>query len=99
MRHVWKSGSFWYFQAATVPKGMYSIFNSHVQPLFNREHSNERIFDEVFWWYWGVDVKDMVERKLKDKEKYRADIKRAFGVVEPVEDHVGNQWFESEKWM
>lgn len=85
MRHVWQSGSFWYFHAATVPKGMYSIFNSHIQPLFNKEHCEKSIFDEVFWWYWGVDVKDVVERKLKDKENYNADLKRVFGVVESIE--------------
>lgn len=31
-----------------------------------------------------MDVKDVVERKLKDKEKYTADLKRAFGVGEPI---------------
>ncbi|KFX90879.1 hypothetical protein V490_06218 [Pseudogymnoascus sp. VKM F-3557] len=84
MRHVWHSGSFWYFQAATIPKGMYLLFSEHVQPLFNKEHCEKSIFDKVFWWYWGVDVKDVVERKLKDKEKYTADLKRAFGVEEPI---------------
>ncbi|KFY02890.1 hypothetical protein O988_01841 [Pseudogymnoascus sp. VKM F-3808] len=84
MRHVWQSGSFWYFQAATIPKGMYLLFSEHVQPLFNKEHYEKSIFDEVFWWYWRVDVKDVVEQKLKDKEKYTADLKRAFGVEEPI---------------
>ena len=99
MQHVWQSGSFWYFQAATIPKGMYTIFNSHVQPLFNRDHCKKAIFDEVFWWYWGVDVKDVVERKLKDKENYNADLKRAFGVVESIEaaEAVAEVTVESEE--
>ncbi|TWU77001.1 hypothetical protein ED733_007536 [Metarhizium rileyi] len=37
-RHVWKSGSFWYFHAVSIPKGMFNLFNRHIQPLFNTEH-------------------------------------------------------------
>jgi len=50
MRHVWETGSFWYFQAVKVPKGMYQVFNSNIQRLSNKEHCKESIFDQVFWW-------------------------------------------------
>ncbi|PNY29133.1 Uncharacterized protein TCAP_00949 [Tolypocladium capitatum] len=49
MRHVWKSGSFWYFYAVSVPKGVYTLFRRHVQPLFNKDQSEMDIFNEVFF--------------------------------------------------
>lgn len=78
MRHVWETGSFWYFQAIRVPKGMYRIFNANIQPRFNKEHCGESIFDRVFFWYWGFRTQELIENKLKNKEDYVAQIKEAF---------------------
>jgi hypothetical protein len=79
MRHVWEAGSFWYFQAVKVPKGMYRVFNSNIQPLFNKEHCEEPIFDQVFWWYWGVCAQEVIQKKIKDKEDYTMQLSEAFG--------------------
>jgi len=81
MRHVWETGSFWYFQAVKVPKGMYRMFNSNIQPLFNKEHCEESIFDQVFWWYWGVRAQEVIQKKIKDKEDYTMRLNKAFGVA------------------
>lgn len=78
-RRVWKSGGFWYFHAVSVPKGMYNIFNRHVQPLFNRDHPDQAIFDEVFFWYWGFGAQEMIDKKLGDQENYLARVKEVFG--------------------
>ncbi|KAL3419067.1 aminoglycoside phosphotransferase [Phlyctema vagabunda] len=79
MRHVWEIESFWYFQAVKVPKGMYRIINSNIQPLFNKEHCEASIFDQVFWWYWGVTAQEVIKKKIKDKEDYTVHLKQAFG--------------------
>ena len=78
MRHVWKAGSFWYFHAVRVPKGMYRVFNANIQPLFNEKHCNESVFDRVFCWYWGFGAQRLIETKLKDKEDYIARIRGIF---------------------
>lgn len=79
MRHVWETGSFWYFHAIKVPKGMYRVFNSNIQPLFNEEHCHESIFDRVFFWYWGSGAQELIEKKIRDKQKYAERIKETFG--------------------
>ncbi|KAG8405323.1 hypothetical protein J3458_021986 [Metarhizium acridum] len=85
-RHVWKSGSFWYFHAVSVPKGMYNLFNRHIQPLFNKEHSELSIFDEVFFWYWGENATETIRTKLQDKEEYLQRVTEAFGCqMEPLQ--------------
>lgn len=45
MRHVWETGSFWYFYSIKVPKGMHRVFNASIQPLFNEGHCGGSIFD------------------------------------------------------
>ncbi|KAJ9161765.1 hypothetical protein NKR19_g2020 [Coniochaeta hoffmannii] len=79
MHHVWKTGSFWYFRAIRVRNGMFSVFNSDIQPLFNEEHCSESIFDHVLFWYWGFGAQRFIENKVKDKEKYLERIKEAYG--------------------
>ncbi|KAK6951748.1 hypothetical protein Daesc_006271 [Daldinia eschscholtzii] len=82
MRQVWETGGFWYFQAVGVPKGMFRLFNVNIQPLFNKEHCRESIFERVFFWYWGLGAQGLIEKKLKDKENYVARIKETFQETE-----------------
>ncbi|TPX10754.1 uncharacterized protein E0L32_008323 [Thyridium curvatum] len=85
-RHVWRTGAFWYFAAVSVPKGMYNIFNRHVQPLFNEDHADQGIFDEVFFWYWGLGAQSVIDAKLKDKERYLDRVREVFTAPDdPVE--------------
>jgi hypothetical protein len=67
-RRVWESGASWYFHAVSVPKGMYNLFNRHIQPLFNKEHSELSIIYQVFFWYWGKGAAATIHAKLKDKQ-------------------------------
>jgi hypothetical protein len=60
---------------------MYRVFNSNIQPLFNKEHCEESIFDQVFWWYWGVRAQEVIQKKIKDKEDYTMRLNKAFGVA------------------
>ncbi|KAK5997833.1 hypothetical protein PT974_00196 [Cladobotryum mycophilum] len=84
-RDVWNNGGFWYFQALLIPKGMYNIFERHVQPLFNKEHSEQSIFEKVFFWYWGFGAQTVIEKKIKDEEDYVMEVKEAFGVTNESE--------------
>ncbi|OAQ62054.2 aminoglycoside phosphotransferase [Pochonia chlamydosporia 170] len=77
-RDTWARGSFWYFHAVRVPKGMYTLFNRHIQPLFNKEHPDRKIFDEVFYWYWGSGAEGFIEKKLRDRKEYEASARAAF---------------------
>lgn len=77
-RRVWESGSFWYFHAVSVPKGMYNLFDRHIQPLFNKDHPEQAVFDEVFFWYWGFGAQETIDRKLRDKENYLARVRDVF---------------------
>ncbi|KND92342.1 hypothetical protein TOPH_02948 [Tolypocladium ophioglossoides CBS 100239] len=79
MRHVWESGSFWYFQAVSVPKGMYNLFSRHVQPRFNKQHYTMDIFNEVFFWYWGFGAQEVINKKLEDKADYLVRLRAAYG--------------------
>ncbi|RDL41490.1 Uncharacterized protein BP5553_01469 [Venustampulla echinocandica] len=82
MRKCWDTGSFWYFHAANSPKGLYRLFNEHIQPLFHPEHSEMPIFDEVVAPYWDVGAADMIERKIKEKEEYKDRLRELFEAPE-----------------
>lgn len=71
MRKGWKIGNFWYFQALDSPKGLFNIFRDHIQPRFSVSQStDESDFTRIVSEYWAVDTKDVMARKLKDKEAY-----------------------------
>ncbi|KAM3511876.1 hypothetical protein MY11210_004494 [Beauveria gryllotalpidicola] len=76
-RRTWHSGSFWFFKAATIPKGMYNLFNRHIQPMFNEDHPDLSVFDDVFYWYWGLEASSIIDRKLGEREEYIKELRKA----------------------
>lgn len=77
-RNTWKKGSFWYFHSVTIPKGMFNLFNRHIQPLFNKDHPEMQIFDDVFYWYWGFHASSLIDAKLEEREAYIDNLREAY---------------------
>ena len=75
----WEKGSFWYFQALNSPKGLYRIFNEHIQPRFCAEHSNMTLFDEIVAPYWSTDAARVIEAKIEEERGYKARLRKEFG--------------------
>ncbi|KAH6722349.1 hypothetical protein BKA61DRAFT_640004 [Leptodontidium sp. MPI-SDFR-AT-0119] len=76
---VLENGSFWYFHAINSPKGLCRVFTDHVQRLFCPEHCEMRIFDQVVAPYWCVDASRVIERKIEEGERYKNQLREAFG--------------------
>ena len=76
-RKTWQTGSFWYFNAVSIPKAMYNLFNRHIQPMFNMDHPDMQIFDDVFYWYWGLQASSLIDRKLEAREAYINILRKA----------------------
>ena len=78
IKNCWSTGSFWYFEALNTPKGLYRIFNEHIQRLFCFEHCNMRRFDEMVAPYWSIDSAEVIERKIEEDEMYKGQLTEAF---------------------
>ncbi len=78
MRKCWETGSFWYFQAVNSPKGLYRIFNEHIQRLFCLEHCSMALFDEIVAPYWSVSAANVIARKIKEEQSYQNRLREAY---------------------
>lgn len=78
MRRCWETGSFWYFQALHVPKGLYWAFNEHIQRMFCPEHCGTRSFDRIVAPYWCLGAADVIETKIKEEEMYKDRLRDVF---------------------
>lgn len=79
MRRGWEVGNLWFFQALDSPKGLLNIFSDHLQPRFAPSQSDDPSdFSKIVSEYWAVDTKDVMERKLKDKEVYENELCQRF---------------------
>ncbi|KAM3495338.1 hypothetical protein MY3957_001361 [Beauveria namnaoensis] len=77
-RQTWQKGSFWFFHAVRDSKAMYNLFNRHIQPMFNAEHPEMQIYDDVLCCYWGHGASSLIEKKLRDREAYVNDLREAY---------------------
>jgi hypothetical protein len=82
MRRCWDTGSFWYFHALNSPKGLYQLFNEHIQPLYHPEHRKMSIFDKAVAHYWSVGAADVIQRKIEEEKEYKDRLREAFATNE-----------------
>ncbi len=79
MRRGWTIGNFWYFHALDNPKGLYNMFIQHIQPMFiDLDDKGIIDFERTLTPYWSVDASEVIAAKLKDKEEYDNQLRRAF---------------------
>ncbi|KAK2757372.1 hypothetical protein FQN54_004887 [Arachnomyces sp. PD_36] len=78
MRKGWKIGNFWYFHSLDNPKGLYTIFLQHIQPMFEWSHGTGTDFDRIVAPYWSADAAEVRAAKLRDKELYDDQLRKAF---------------------
>jgi len=79
MRRGWTTGNFWYFYALDNPKGLYNIFLQHIQPMFTELDDKGIVeFERTLAPYWSVDGLKIIAAKIKDKEVYDDQLRRAF---------------------
>ncbi|EEP78370.1 predicted protein [Uncinocarpus reesii 1704] len=81
IRNGLENGSFWFFYALENPKGLFSLFFYHLMPRYG-DSTNPNFYD-VMSAYWDVNAANVVERKLKDKEDYEANLRKAFTGDDP----------------
>jgi hypothetical protein len=88
IKNSWKTGSFWYFQAVHSPKGLYRIFNEHIQRLFCPEHCDMVAFDEIVAPYWSVDTENIIKGKVKEEKCYKDRLREAFAADASLADQL-----------
>lgn len=67
MRTCWNKGSFWYFQAVHSPKGLFQVFNEHIQCRFCERHCSQRVFDQTVSPHWYVGADDFIQKKVRKR--------------------------------
>jgi hypothetical protein len=83
MRRGLKVGNFWYFHALKSPKGLFNLFAQHIQPIF--QPTRDPQFAPTVSPYWAPDTREVVAKKLDDKDKYEQQIRQLFKEAEKSE--------------
>lgn len=78
MRECWRRGSFWYFQAVNSPKGLFRVFNEHIQRTFCEDHCTKRVFDQVVSPCWAVGAQEVIQQKIKEEVEYKNRLRERF---------------------
>lgn len=77
MKNGLENGTFWYSLALTSPSAFSTIFYDHIQPKFTNGHDIPE-FWKITMPYFSLDTAALIEQKVKDKERYDADLEEAF---------------------
>lgn len=81
MRNVLQDGMHWFWASLYEPRGMYNLFLEHIQPLFApaRSEGEPAIqFQRINRLYWVADVPGFIQRKLRDRETYLAELRSRY---------------------
>lgn len=61
MRRALQTGSFWYFHALNIPKGMYNLFSQHIHPVFGSSPEVSPDLARTASAYWAAGTVDSDE--------------------------------------
>ena len=80
MREAFETGHFWFFHALDNPKVACDLFFQHILPIFAGSVSEESAarFKGCLAELWNRDSKDIIERKLRDRELYERKLRDLF---------------------
>ena len=78
MKQGWEMGTFWYSLALQSPTGLSRVFYDHIQPRLAKGHESDGEFFRIIMYYWEMNVTDFLHKKVKDKEDYDLQLRKAF---------------------
>lgn len=81
MRKGWETGNYWYFSALDCPKGLSSLYYSHIRPRFEKLDDHTPVSDRTLSAYWTTDAAEFITSKLKQKEMYSDELHKTFGAA------------------
>jgi hypothetical protein len=78
LKRGWQIGTFWYSLALESPTGLFRIFYDHIQPRFAKTHMDDSNFWRIIMPYCGTDARKFLDAKVKDKQLYDWQLRKAF---------------------
>ena len=81
MRNGWETGNHWYLSALDSPKGLSSLYYSHIRPKFEKLEDRNPGFDRTLSTYWTTGAAEFITSKLKQKQMYSDELRKTFGAA------------------
>ena len=89
LRRGWALGNFWYFGALDCPKGLYSLFINHIQPMFVDLNTKDAAnFERVVAPLWRTKAHDLIRAKILQREEYNKKVRERFEMEEGDQDQL-----------
>lgn len=78
MRRAWERRTSWFVHSLDSVHTMYSLFDQHLRSQFISFILTERM-EVLISRFWCQQTDSVIERKLREKEKYDIELRRMFG--------------------
>ncbi|KDB24066.1 hypothetical protein H109_04011 [Trichophyton interdigitale MR816] len=78
MRRGLSKGTFWYLSSLDSPKGLYNLFQQHIQPRYAQNHWKGSEYPKITYKYWATDADKVLSTKMKEKAIYDEKLRELF---------------------
>ncbi|OAL73163.1 hypothetical protein A7D00_2936 [Trichophyton violaceum] len=78
MTKAWEMGTLWYSLALRSPAAIFCLFLDRIQTKLGKDNYSNEEYGLVMAFQWRSDIGNILTKKLKDKEAYDVDLRRAF---------------------
>lgn len=80
MKKGFETGQFWFFHALDNPKVACNLFFQHILPIFAGSTSEDSVagFIGYFAQFWKRNSKEIIKKKLRDRELYERQLTNVF---------------------
>ncbi|EGD97862.1 hypothetical protein TESG_05366 [Trichophyton tonsurans CBS 112818] len=78
MTKAWEMGTLWYSLALRSPAAIFRLFLDRIQPKLGKGNYSNEQYGLVMAFQWRSDIGNILTQKIKDREAYDIDLRRAF---------------------
>lgn len=77
MKRSLENRQYWYSRALRTPKGLFTLFTTHIETLYEEVKPRELLFESVST-YWTPGMTDFIDSTLKRYDNYRHEVREIF---------------------
>ncbi|DAA77790.1 TPA_exp: Uncharacterized protein A8136_5493 [Trichophyton benhamiae CBS 112371] len=78
MTKTWEMGTLWYSLALRSPAAIFRLFLDRIQTKLGKDNYSNEEYGLVMAFQWRSGIGNILAQKIKDREAYDADLRRAF---------------------
>ena len=81
MKDALENGHYWYLSALQTPKGLFNLFEQHLEPRYDRSSDPKESIQAAISRFWMPGMNELLDTKRKEYTEYQKSVDHIFNTL------------------